>query len=155
MQLKTDVCCQFLQLICSDTENRKHNSENRIQNTEYRRSYSSYNSFALVLKQKRKPLLPVLTLNQFWLSTKSDSQPDLTPQTPGSLCSDHCMCQRETEWERSLKEMSRPSTLRNSEQQCNAMSILHICHFFYTTTIWGLKILHLKVRNCATKVVSR
>ena len=30
--------------------------------------------------------------------------------------------------------------------------ILHICHFFYTTTIWGLKILHLKVRKCTTKV---
>ena len=33
--------------------------------------------------------------------------------------------------------------------------ILHICHFFYTTTIWALKILHLKVHKCATKVASR
>ena len=33
--------------------------------------------------------------------------------------------------------------------------ILHISHFFYTTTIWGLKILHLKVRKCTTKVASR
>ena len=33
--------------------------------------------------------------------------------------------------------------------------ILHICHIIYTTTIWGLKILHLKVRKCATKVASR
>ena len=35
------------------------------------------------------------------------------------------------------------------------LCILHICHFFYTTTIWGLKILHLKVRKFATKVASR
>ena len=26
---------------------------------------------------------------------------------------------------------------------------------FYTTTIWGLRILHLEVRKCSTKVVSR
>ena len=36
--------------------------------------------------------------------------------------------------------------------QGNIWSILHICHFFYTTTIWGLKILHLKVRKCAKKL---
>ena len=36
----------------------------------------------------------------------------------------------------------------------SSSSILHISHFFYTTTIWGLKILHLKVRKCTTKVAS-
>ena len=35
------------------------------------------------------------------------------------------------------------------------VNILHICHFFYTTTICGLEILHLKVRKCPTKVPSR
>ena len=34
-------------------------------------------------------------------------------------------------------------------------NILHICHFFYTTTIWGLRILHLEARKCSIKVVSR
>ena len=33
-------------------------------------------------------------------------------------------------------------------------AILHICHFFYTTAIWGLEILHLKVRKFATIVAS-
>ena len=34
-------------------------------------------------------------------------------------------------------------------------TIPHICHFFYTTTFWGLKILHSKVRKFATKIASR
>ena len=34
-------------------------------------------------------------------------------------------------------------------------TIPHICPFFYTTVIWEVKILHLKVRKFATKVASR
>ena len=34
-------------------------------------------------------------------------------------------------------------------------TIPHICHLFYTTAIWGLEILHLKVRKFPTKIASR
>ena len=34
-------------------------------------------------------------------------------------------------------------------------TIPDICHFFYTTTFWGLKILHSKVRKFTTKIASR
>ena len=36
-----------------------------------------------------------------------------------------------------------------------AFSYFIFVTFFYTTTIWGLKILHLKVCKCATRVASR
>ena len=32
------------------------------------------------------------------------------------------------------------------------VTIPHICHFFYTTAIWGVEILQLKVHKFATKV---
>ena len=35
------------------------------------------------------------------------------------------------------------------------LTILHICHYFYTSTLWGLKILHSNVRKFATRTVSR
>ena len=34
-------------------------------------------------------------------------------------------------------------------------NIPDICHFFYTSIFWGLKILHSKVRKFATRIVSR
>ena len=37
----------------------------------------------------------------------------------------------------------------------DADAIPHICHFFYTHTFWGLKILHSKVRKFTTKIASR
>ena len=38
--------------------------------------------------------------------------------------------------------------------RARSQSIVHICPFYYTTAIWGLEILHLKVRKFATKVAS-
>ena len=40
-------------------------------------------------------------------------------------------------------------------QFCRLMFIPHICHPFYTTTFWGLKILHSKLRKFATKIEQR
>ena len=45
--------------------------------------------------------------------------------------------------------------LGNWHQQIQQLSIPHICHLSYTTAIWGVEILHLKVRKFATKVASR
>ena len=52
------------------------------------------------------------------------------------------------------KPTKHPKVPRKCQKHCQT-PILHICHFFYTTTIWGLKILHLKVRKCTAKVASR
>ena len=118
MKLETDICCQFLQLICSGTENRIQNPESRIQNLEFR------------IQNSDVPTVPTTHLHWYrkqkteTIASISDSQPVLTPQTPESLCSDHCICA--SKWERGLKEitfpLSRPTTLRSSEQQCNPMS---------------------------------
>ena len=51
------------------------------------------------------------------------------------------------------KEATRVS--RRCQWATTLPSIPHICHLFYTTAIWGVEILHLKVRRFETKVASR
>ena len=61
-------------------------------------------------------------------------------------------------WSRpTMPPRRRPTMLLKMMDHKNPMTmqvslIPHICHFFYTTAIWGLEILHLKVRKFATKV---
>ena len=69
------------------------------------------------------------------------SQTDMKMQSTNSITT--CM------WFAYNNNMIALSNMKSS------MFILHICHFFYTTTIWGLIILHFEARKCSIKVVSR
>ena len=54
-----------------------------------------------------------------------------------------------------LQEAGQGATAWTPLQAQCCGGIPHICHFFYTHTFWGMKILHWKVRKFTTKVALR
>ena len=118
MQLKTDICFQFLRLICSGCEKKKK------QKTE-----------------KRKSLLPVLTLNQFWLLSSF-----------WSLWTIKKLCQRKRE--RITFPPSRPTRFRIEQQWATMQSNEQTDLVSFTNPLASFKLTGLVVNSEQTNKVT-
>ena len=79
---------------------------------------------------------------------------DLKKQILLKKCWEICMYAEKRLNVYSPRETTVPVASTNTDPE-QAIGIPHISHIFYTTTIWGVEILHLKVRKFATRDASR